>query len=387
MSEKFYQQDIDTLLQEYESDPEKGLSQDEVDRRLEEYGSNELDEQDQKTWYEILFHNLNNIIVYLLLGAMILSIVMGDYVEAIAIFLAILISVLTGFFVELKAAQSVDALQEMIYTTAAVIRDGKESNIDSDQLVPGDIMILREGDAVAADGRILDSRNFAVIESALTGESEAVEKEDDVVFDEEMPLGDQVNMAFSGTAVTRGSARVLVTGTGMDTEVGKISDLLKGKEETQTPLDREINQLGKLLIIVAVVAAGAVVVAGFLTGQEWTSFVQVAIILAVAAIPEALPAVQTITLSRGMQTMADYNALVKTLPSVETLGSTSVIASDKTGTMTENQMIISQIVLRDDEVYEVTGEGYQPEGTLVYEDQELDPVEWDTDQSIEEQLD
>ena len=387
MSEKFYQQDIDTLLEEYESDPEKGLSQEEVDRRLEEYGPNELEEQDQKTWYEILFHNLNNIIVYLLLGAMILSIVMGDYVEAIAIFLAILISVLTGFFVELKAAQSVDALQEMIYTTAAVIRDRKESDIDSDQLVPGDIMILREGDAVAADGRIIDSKNFAVIESALTGESEAVEKEDDVVFDEEMPLGDQVNMAFSGTAVTRGSARVLVTGTGMDTEVGKISDLLKGKEDTQTPLDKEINQLGKLLIIVAVVAAGAVVVAGFLTGQEWTSFVQVAIILAVAAIPEALPAVQTITLSRGMQTMADYNALVKTLPSVETLGSTSVIASDKTGTMTENQMIVSQIVLRDDKVYEVTGEGYKPEGTLVYEDQELDPVEWDTDQSIEEQLD
>lgn len=387
MSENFYQQDIDELLETYESDQENGLSQEEVESRLEEYGPNELDEQDQKPWYEILWQNLNNIIVYLLFGAMALSFVMGDYIEAIAIFLAILISVLTGFFVELRAAKSVDALQEMIYTTTRVLRDGKESDIDSDQVVPGDIMILKEGDAIAADGRVLDSNNFAAIESALTGESAPVEKEDDVTFDEEMALGDQVNMVFSGTAATRGSARVLVTGTGMETEVGKISDMLQGEEENQTPLDKEINQLGKLLIIVAVVAALAVVIAGLFTGQEWASVVQIAIILAVAAIPEALPAVQTITLSRGMQTMADYNALVKTLPSVETLGSTSVIASDKTGTLTENQMIVSQITLADDEFYEVTGEGYMPEGSLVYEGEELDPVEWDTSQSLEEQLD
>lgn len=387
MSEKVYQQDIEELLQSYESDQESGLSQEEVDKRLEEYGPNELEEQDQKKWYEILFHNLNNIIVYLLLGAMVLSIVMGDYIEAVAIFLAILISILTGFFVELRAAKSVDALQEMIYTTTTVVRDGKESGIDSDQLVPGDIMILREGDAIAADGRVIESKNFAAIESALTGESAPVDKQGKAEFDEEVPLGDQVNMVFSGTAATRGSARVLVTGTAMDTEVGKISEMLDGKKESQTPLDKEINQLGKLLIIVAVVAAGAVIVAGFLTGQEWATFVQVAIILAVAAIPEALPAVQTITLSRGMQTMADYHALVKTLPAVETLGSTSVIASDKTGTMTENQMIVSQIILADDEVYEVTGEGYKPEGSLVYQEEELVPVDWDTSQSLEEQLD
>ena len=368
---KFYQKNIEDVMDELETDIEKGLSIEEVKRRQEKYGPNELEEQETKSWYEILFDNLNNIIVYLLAGAALLSVFMGEYVEAIAIVLAILISVITGFVVEMRAAQSVDALQEMVLTTVDVLRDGEVKEIDSNELVPGDVMLLKEGDAIAADGRVIDSNNFAAIESALTGESEAVDKEADSVFEEEVPLGDRENMVFSGTASTRGSAKAIVTGIGMDTEVGNVSKMLEGKEDDGTPLDREISRLGKVLITIAVVAAVAVIVVGFMTGQELESLIQMAVILAVAAIPEALPAVQTITLARGMEIMAGHEALVKTLPAVETLGSTSVIATDKTGTLTENQMLVSKVILKEDQEYEISGEGFDPEGEIKYNGEKL----------------
>ena len=368
---KYYQKNIEDIINEFETDIEKGLSIEEVKRRQEKYGPNELEEQETKSWYEILFDNFNNIIVYLLAGAALLSVFMGEYVEAIAIVLAILISVITGFVVEMRAAQSVDALQEMVLTTVDVLRDGEVKEVDSNKLVPGDVMLLKEGDAIAADGRVIESNNFAVIESALTGESEAVDKEGDSVFEEEVPLGDRENMVFSGTASTRGSAKAIVTGIGMDTEVGNVSKMLEGKEDDGTPLDREISRLGKVLITIAVVAAVAVIVVGFMTGQELESLIQMAVILAVAAISEALPAVQTITLARGMEIMAGHEALVKTLPAVETLGSTSVIATDKTGTLTENQMLVSKVILKEDQEYEISGEGYDPEGEIKYNGEKL----------------
>lgn len=371
-----YQKSIEDVVKELETDSDHGLSSEEVKKRQEEYGPNELEEQEAKKWYEILFDNLNNIIVYLLAFAAILSIIMGDYVEAVAIFLAILISVLTGFAVEMKAAQSVDALQEMVLTTVDVLRDGEVKEINSDELVPGDIVELEEGDAIAADGRVIESNNFAAIESALTGESDAVDKEGDVVFDDEVPLGDRINMVFSGTASTRGNARVVVTSIAMETEVGHVSKMLENEEDEGTPLDKEINGLGKLLIIIAFVAAAAVLVVGLITGQNVEMLIQMAIILAVAAIPEALPAVQTITLARGMDTMANHEALVKTLPSVETLGSTSVIATDKTGTLTENQMLVSRVVLPDEQVYEIEGEGYQPEGDVMLNNEKIAPPDF-----------
>lgn len=366
-----YQKNVADVIEELETDAKKGLTAEEAKNRREEYGPNELEEQEAKAWYEILLDNLNNPIVYLLAAAAILSLVLGDYIEAVAIFLAILISVLTGFVVEWRAAQSVEALQEMVLTTVDVLRDGEEQELESDQLVPGDIMLLKEGDAIAADGRVIESNNFAAIESALTGESEAVDKEGDTVYEEEVPLGDRKNMVYSGTASTRGTASVVVTGTGMETEVGNISKMLEGEDDEGTPLDKEISRLGKVLIIIAVVAAAAVVVVGLFTRQQLEALIQMAIILAVAAIPEALPAVQTITLARGMETMAEKEALVKTLPAVETLGSTSVIATDKTGTLTENQMLVSKVVLKDEHIYEISGEGYKPEGTFTFQEEEL----------------
>lgn len=366
-----YKKNAEEIIKEFETNIDKGLTNEEVKSRQEEHGPNELAEQETKEWYELLFDNLNNIIVYLLAAAAILSIVLGDYIEAIAIFLAILISVLTGFIVEWKAAQSVDALQEMVLTTVNVLRDGEVTEVESNQLVPGDIMLLKDGDAIAADGRVIESNNFAAIESALTGESEPVDKDGEPVFEDEVPLGDRVNMVYSGTASTRGDAKVVVTSIAMDTEVGHVSKMLDDEGDEGTPLDREINRLGKVLIAIAVVAAIAVVVVGMLTGQELEGLIQMAIILAVAAIPEALPAVQTITLARGMDTMAKHEALVKTLPAVETLGSTSVIATDKTGTLTENQMLVSKVILQDDLIYAISGEGYKPEGKISKDGEEL----------------
>ena len=371
MSE-IYQKKLDSVIEEFDTSIEEGLSQSEVESIRQEVGENKLKESESKSRWEILLENLNNIIVYLLGAAALVSVFMGDWIEALAILIAVLISVLTGFFAEWNAQESVDSLQEMVTTEIKVLREGKEKEIDSVDLVPGDIMMLEEGDAIPADGRLVETNNFAVMEAALTGESEAVDKDHEAEYESEEAVGDRLNMVFSGTAVTRGKATVIVTGTAMDTEVGKISEMLDEEEDRDTPLEKEIGRLGKALIVVAFAAALLVIAIGLFTGEEIGAILQIAIILAVAAIPEALPAVQTITLSNGMDTMAEQEALVKSLSAVETLGSTSIIASDKTGTLTENQMMVERLVLADDFKYTVTGNGYRPEGKIKFDDQSLD---------------
>ncbi|MBR2129780.1 HAD-IC family P-type ATPase [Aerococcus sp.] len=371
MSKNIYQKKLQEVIDELETSKTEGLSDQEVSERLETYGENKLQESDSKSKWEILLDNLNNIIVYLLAVAAIISIAMGDWIEAIAVMLAVFISVMTGYFVETKAQKSVEALQNMVNTSVHVIRNGEEIEIDSSQLVPGDVMVLGEGDAIAADGRLLTSNNFAVMEASLTGESEAVDKDPDATYDEEESIGDRLNMVFSGTAVTRGKAQVIVTGTGMETEVGRISEMMTGDKDMQTPLDKEVDQLGKALIVVAFIAAALVVAIGLFNGNPPSEILHIAVILAVAAIPEAMPAVQTITLSNGMQTMAKHQALVKTLSAVETLGATSIIASDKTGTLTENQMMVESIIIKNDIQYEVSGSGYTPEGDITKDDEKV----------------
>lgn len=365
MSE-IYQKKLEQVIEEFETSVDEGLSQSKVETIRDEVGANKLKESESKSRWEILLENLNNIIVYLLGAAALVSIFMGDWIEAIAILIAVLISVLTGYFAEWGAQESVDSLQEMVTTEIKVLREGQEEEIDSVDLVPGDMMLLEEGDAIPADGRLVATNNFAVMEAALTGESEAVDKDHEAEYNNEEAVGDRLNMVFSGTAVTRGKAKAIVTGTAMDTEVGKISEMLDEEEERDTPLEKEIGRLGKALIVVAFAAALLVIIIGLFTGQEIGEMLQIAIILAVAAIPEALPAVQTITLSNGMETMAEHQALVKSLSAVETLGSTSIIASDKTGTLTENQMMVERLVLTEDLNYSITGNGYQPEGEIKY---------------------
>lgn len=371
MSE-IYKRKLEEVLEEFDTSVEEGLNESQVEENREEHGENKLEESETKSKWEIFLENLNNIIVYLLGVAAVISVIMGDWVEALAILLAVFISVFTGYFVEVGAQKSVEALQSMVDTKAKVRRNGEEIEIDSTELVPGDILILGEGDAIAADGRLISANNFAVMEAALTGESEAVDKDADATFEEDEALGDQLNMVFSGTAVTRGKAEAVVTGIGMNTEVGQISEMLDEDQDRESPLDKEIDKLGKALIIVAFVAAGLVLLIGILNGQDTAEMLHVAVILAVAAIPEAMPAVETITLSNGMSTMAEHEALVKSLSAVETLGSTSIIASDKTGTLTENQMMVEHLIIKNDEKYEVTGNGYEPKGTVKYNGEVVD---------------
>lgn len=367
---KIYQQSIEDVLSQQDT-TEKGLSNEVVKERQKKYGLNEIDKTDNLSVLEILWHNVNNIIVYLLGVAVILSLFMGEWIEATAVFIALLIAVLTGFFVELKAQGSVESLQNMIFTTTKVLRDGEILEIESKELVPGDIIILEEGDAISADGRLLSTSNFAVIEAALTGESEPVDKDANQIFEQEESIGDRLNMVFSGTAVTRGNARAVVTGTGMKTEVGKISALIDKKASKDSPLDKELHKLGKVLIFLALIAALLVITVGIIKGQDIVHILHIAIILAIAAIPEALPAVSTITLSRGMRMMSEQKALVKSLSAVETLGSTTVIASDKTGTLTENQMTVERICLPDNRQLTVTGRGYEPIGDLLEGDKKI----------------
>ncbi|MCF1684174.1 HAD-IC family P-type ATPase [Tetragenococcus halophilus] len=366
-----YQVSVKETIEKFDTNRKEGLTQQTVDKRLEENGRNEIQEGKKTSPWKLLWNNINDLIVYLLLAAAVISFLMDDLAETIAILLALLLAVLTGFFTELQAQKSVESLQSMIYTTTTVIRDGKTQTIDAGSVVPGDVLLLREGDAIAADGRIISSNNFACIESALTGESEAVEKSADDISEEEVPLGDQQNMVFSGTAVTRGYAYVVVTETGMETEVGKISGMLDEASDEKTPLDIELDKLSKAIIVAAFIAGIAVLVAGLITDKPFVEMIHIAIILAVAAIPEAMPAVETITLSKGMNTMAQRKALVKSLPAVETLGATSVIASDKTGTLTENQMMASELVLGEKTHYEVTGEGYDPHGSVKKDGEEI----------------
>ena len=364
-NQDYYQKQAQEVLDSLDTNLDSGLSGSEAKRRLSEYGPNRLESGEKVSPWKILLHNLNNIIVYLLIAAAIISFVMDDPIEGVAILVAVLIAVFFGFFVELKAQHTVESLQSMIYPTAKVRRDGRVTEVDAADLVPGDILFLEEGDSISADGRLVQSKNFACIESALTGEAEAVEKDFSVVFDEEVALGDRINSVFAGTIVTRGNAYAVVILTGMNTEVGKISSLLKDTHKEQTPLNKELGRLGKLIILFAAICAAIIMVIGLATGYDLPYILHIALILAIAAIPEAMPAVSTITLSRGMKIMAGYKALVKSLPAVETLGSTSVICTDKTGTLTENQMTVEKIALTNGTVLSVTGNGYHPEGDIL----------------------
>src|SRR6056297_2451011 len=364
---------IEKIKENLDTNFEKGLSSKEAKKRLEKFGGNILDAGERISPLKILFQNIKNVIVYLLLGATAVAFIMGDTVEGVAVIIAILIAVLSGFISEFKAHKSVESLRDMVKTNAKVIRDSKIREINSDEVVVGDVLYLEEGDSVTADARIISNKNFATIESALTGESEAINKDHEFMGEEDTPVGDRKNMVFTGTAVTRGNAYAVVTATGMDTQIGKISHMLKEQKKSATPLEKQLDKLGKTLIYIATGVAFVVTLVGILTGQEAFSMIKIGIILAIAAVPEALPAVSTITLALGMKIMAAHNALVKSLPAVETLGSTTVICTDKTGTLTESQMTVKKIYTSTEKTYDVEGTGYNPEGKIYDGKSEVNP--------------
>ena len=339
---------ISNILKRLDVDQTVGLSSEEAHTRKEKYGENKLREKKKKTTLQRFLDQFKDVMILILIAAAIISFVVvcveqnwGELFEPALILVIVLLNAVMGVYQEGKAEKALDALKNLSAPLARVIRDGKEAVIEAAELVPGDIIRLEAGDFVPADARLLHSASLKSEESALTGESVPSEKDATAQVDEKAPLGDRDNMVFSGCSITYGTATAVVTATGMDTEMGKIANLLDREEETQTPLQQKLAKLGKYLGIMALIACAIIFVVGLINGIPALEIFMTAVSLAVSAIPEGLPAIVTIVLSIGVQRMVKKNALIRRLPAVETLGSTSVICSDKTGTVTQNRMTLT----------------------------------------------
>lgn len=326
-------------------DEKKGLNADEVEKRTEEYGRNEIISKNKKPiWKMILEQFTDFMIVVLVIAAIVSGVVNHEFTDSIIILIIVILNAIIGVVQEVKAQKSLDSLKELSAPHCKAIRNGEIVNIDSKELVPGDVVVLETGDNIPADLRIIEAINLKIQEAALTGESVPVEKHADVLKDEKVGLGDRVNCAFSSSLVTYGRGKGIVVSTGMDTEVGKIAKMLDDVDDSETPLKRRLEALGKTLGIAALVICALIFAVGFFVyKRDWIEMFMTAVSLAVAAIPEGLPAISTIVLSIGVQRMVKRNAIIRTLPSVETLGSATVICSDKTGTLTQNRMTVEKI--------------------------------------------
>jgi P-type Ca2+ transporter type 2C len=380
---------VEDALTSCHSDRAQGISSADAQDRLARYGSNELVEAAKRTSWQILLDQFTNIMLILLIGVALVSGTL-DFVDwrngnlkpgeipfkdTIAILAIVFLNGLLGYLQESKAEKDLAALKKLASSRVKVLRDGRVSEIDSKFLVPGDVMLLEAGVQVSADGRLLESANLQIRESAITGEAEAVNKQVKAVLAADTPLGDRLNLVFQGTEVLQGRGTVMVTNTGMQTELGRIAQLLQSVEAEPTPLQQRMDQLSQALVsgalaLVALVVGGGILYEAFRTGQNLLSvafgevgkeFLEVSLSMAVAIVPEGLPAVITVTLALGTQRMVRRNALIRKLPAVETLGSVTTICSDKTGTLTQNKMVVQKVQTAS-AIFQVSGEGYAPEG-------------------------
>lgn len=342
-----YRLSAEEVVQALSSNPKKGLRAQEVQQRREKWGPNELDKHEQKSLWHILLSQINNPVVYLLMAATAVAFFFGDYAEAIAILVVLLINTIIGFWMERQAQQSMEALRQLDRVQAKVLRDGKKQTVDAEDLVPGDILLIEQGDLVAADARVLEAAELGVDESPLTGESLPVTKTP-AVLQEETVVADRTNTLFKGTAVTTGTCKAVVIATGMHTELGSISSMVGEEEAEETPLNKKLNQLAHRLIWVTLGLAAVFFVFGWLSGKDVYELVQTSIAWTIAAIPEGLPIVASIALARGMLRLAKKNVIVKRLAAVETLGETTVIFTDKTGTLTENRLTVKTFYMPQD---------------------------------------
>ena len=353
-----YLQSVEDVFKEVQSSP-SGLSSQEAASRLEKYGANTLQEGKKKSLLEKFVDQFKDFMILVLLVAAVVSMFAHqgepDPTDAIIILAVVLLNAVLGVFQESKAEEAIEALKKMASPVASVLRDGHVEHIKGEDIVVGDVVILEAGDVVPADMRLFEVNTVKIEESALTGESVPVDKDLVIPSGDEVGIGDRTNMAFSSTNVTYGRAVGVVTSTGMNTEVGKIANMLANTEESKTPLQENQDALGKWLTIMILVIAVIIFVVGMLRGNEWTHMLLTAIAIAVAAIPEGLPAISTIILALGTQKMAQRNALVRKLPAVETLGGVEIICSDKTGTLTLNQMTVEKMVY-DNEIHDASEE-------------------------------
>ncbi|MGH9255556.1 MAG: cation-translocating P-type ATPase [Vicinamibacterales bacterium] len=341
-----------------------GLPAAEATRRLHVHGPNELEATTRESAWRTLGAQFQNVLILILLAGTVVSGFLGHTLEAVVITVIVLFAVLLGFIQEHRASRALEALKKMAAPLARVLRDGQETVVPARDLVPGDVVVLRAGDRVPADARVIQPVNLAVDEAALTGESAAVQKTAARMDDARLPLGDRTNMMYAGTMVVHGRGRALVVATGMATEFGRIARMVETVEVSRTPLQENLDRLGATLGKAALIVVALVVVIGLVRGLPVIQMFMFGIALAVAVVPEALPAVVTISLAIGVRRMVRRNALVRRLPIVETLGSTSVICSDKTGTLTRNEMTVRQ-VFADEQLLELTGVGYDPTGHLL----------------------
>ena len=351
-----YKQTIEEVRKVTEADPDTGLSSQEVDERRKKQGLNKFDEAPKESMIKKFFRSLSDFTTIVLLIAAVISFYTafatehGDLFEGLLIIAIVVINSVLSIVQEGNAEKALESLQDMNKQTATVIRDGKVTTVESEQLVVGDILVLESGDAISADARLIEASQLRVEESALTGESEAVEKDAAFVAKEDESLGDQLNMVFKGCTVAAGRGKAIVTAIGMATEMGKIADLLNENTMQKTPLQVRLNQLGKRISMIALAAAALVFVIGELQGEPLLEMFMTSISLAVAAVPETLTVIVTLTLAYGVQKMARKHAIIRQLPAVETLGTANVICSDKTGTLTQNEMRVRRVWSKDDEV-------------------------------------
>jgi P-type Ca2+ transporter type 2C len=365
-------QSKEDIVRYFKTDSRQGLSEKEAQKRLHEFGYNQLIEQPKITTVHLFLYQFTSPIVWTLIVAALIAGILGEWVNTLAIIVIVMLNTLLGFFQEYKAERSLAALRQMGTPTSKVIRDGKRQTLPSNRIVPGDLVLIEAGDRIPADGRFIQSFDLSTQEAALTGESMPIAKTADSLEAYNLSLGDKKNMGFLGTLALSGKGYMIVTETGSQTELGKVASLLQKGNKEQTPLQKRLQKLGIRLVWICGVIVSLVFGLGYLKGTPLIENLLISISLAVAAIPEGLPAIVTIALSIGLRKMAKRHALVRRLPSVETLGCTTVICTDKTGTLTQNAMTVRSIFINNSFVY-VTGSGYSPEGDFEINHSKINP--------------
>jgi len=381
----YHNKEIKEIFKELNSS-ENGLEEKEAEKRLQEYGLNEIKEEKKISPLKIFINQFKNFLIYILFAAVVISTIIGyqEYMqhggnllkhlmESIAILIILIMIGVIGFIQEYRAEKAIEALKKLASLKAKVMRDGKKKEIDVSNLVPGDIVVLETGDKIPADSRLIEIIDLQTQEAALTGESLPVKKELKALA-EKTQVADRSNMVFSGTIVTNGKGKAVVTGTGMKTEIGKIAKMIQETKPEPTPLQIKLEKLGKMLGVAVIAICIIVFITGALTGKNLIEMFKIAVSLAVAAVPEGLPAVVVVSLALGARRMVKRNALIRKLPSVETLGATTVICSDKTGTLTRNEMTVRKIYANG-KIIDVTGSGYEPKGDFLFQNKKLNTKE------------
>ena len=362
---------VQDVLQEFRISLDAGLNTEQVSENQKKYGLNQLKEANKKTFLSKVADQFKDFLILILLAASVVSFSIGEKTDAMIIVAIVIINAMLGLYQEGKAEKAIEALQKLAAPNANVIRNGAPISVPAEQLVPGDVVVLETGDIVPADLRLVESYNLQIEEASLTGESVASEKRAEDICEEEVSLADRKNMAYASTILTYGRGKGVVVSTGHDTEIGKIAEVIQGYEEESTPLQKKLARLGKQLGIIVLAVCVVVFVIGILQNLPMLDMFMTSVSLAVAAIPEGLPAIVTVVLSLGMGKMASKHAIVKKLPAVETLGTTTVICSDKTGTLTQNEMTVVKVFV-DEHILDVEGEGYEADGRICHEKEEVD---------------